>query len=89
VLEVPLTLRVLPITLLKDRSLVYGQYYRHPLPNSERAPDAFSRTWWQRKAEAEHMDMREHGMNTVVLGLGGWLQDGRCSSCRHTTSAQS
>jgi len=77
VLEVPLTLRVLPITLLKDRSLVYGQYYRHPLPNSERAPDAFSRTWWQRKAEAEHMDMREHGMNTVVLGLGGWLKDGR------------
>jgi len=77
VLEVPLTLRVLPITLLKDRSLVYGQYYRHPLPNSERAPDAFSRAWWQRKAEAEHMDMREHGMNTVVLGLGGWLKDGR------------
>jgi len=77
VLEVPLTLRVLPITLLKDRSLVYGQYYRHPLPNSARAPDAFSRAWWQRKAEAEHMDMREHGMNTVVLGLGGWLKDGR------------
>ncbi|HRR34648.1 MAG TPA: hypothetical protein P5026_11145 [Kiritimatiellia bacterium] len=77
VLEVPLTLRVLPITLLKDRSLIYGQYYRHPLPNSERAPDAFSRAWWQRKAEAEHVDMREHGMNTVVLGLSGWYKDGR------------
>ena len=27
---VPLTLRVLPFVLEKDRSLVYGQYYRHP-----------------------------------------------------------
>jgi hypothetical protein len=76
-LDVPLTLRVLPITLLKDRTLVYGQYYRHPLRNLDRAPDEFSRAWWQRKAEAEHADMREHGMNTVVLGLGGWLKEGR------------
>jgi len=76
-LEVPLALRVLPITLLKDQSLVYGQYYHHPLPNSERAPDTFSRAWWRHKAEAEHRDMREHGMNTLVLGLGGRYKDGR------------
>ena len=76
-LTVPLTLRVLPLTLQKDQSLVYGQYYHHPLRNLDNAPDDFSRAWWQRKAEAEHVDMREHGQNTVVLGLGGWLKDGQ------------
>ncbi len=76
-LNVPLSLRVLPITLQKDQSLVYGQYYHHPLRNIDNAPDDFSRTWWQHKAEAEHIDMREHGMNTVVLGLSGWLKGGQ------------
>ncbi len=70
-LAVPLSLRVLPITLQRDQSLVYGQYYHHPFDNLDRAPDDFSRAWWQHKAEAEHIDMREHGMNTVVLGIGG------------------
>lgn len=74
---VPFTLRVLPITLLKDQSKVYGQYYHHPHRNLDRAPDDFSRAWWQHKAEAEHADMREHGMNSVVLGLGGFWKDGR------------
>jgi hypothetical protein len=77
-LKVPLSLRVLPITLQKDQSLAYGQYYHHPLRNLDQAPDDFSRAWWQRKAEAEHADMREHGMNTVVLGLGGSFKDGKC-----------
>lgn len=72
-LEVPITLRVLPIMLQSDYSLTYGQYYHHPLRNLSNAPDDFSRAWWQAKAEAEHRDMREHGANTVVLGLAGWL----------------
>ena len=76
-LSVPISLRVLPITLLKDQSLVYGQYYHHPLRNIDNAPDDFSRAWWQRKAEAEHADMREHGMNTVVLGLNGYWKENR------------
>ncbi len=75
---VPLSLRVLPIMLQKDQSLVYGQYYHHPLRNIDNAPDDFSRAWWQRKAVSEHADMREHGMNTVVLGLGGFFKDGKC-----------
>ncbi|MFA7172218.1 MAG: hypothetical protein WC340_02180 [Kiritimatiellia bacterium] len=75
-LEVPIILRVLPITLQRDQSLVYGQYYRHPLKNINNAPDDFSRAWWWAKAEAEHRDMREHGMNTLVLGLSGWLDKG-------------
>ena len=76
-LWVPLSLRVLPITLQKDQSLVYGQYYHHPLRNIDSAPDAFSRAWWQHKADAEHADMREHGMNTVVLGLNGYWKERR------------
>ncbi len=74
-LDVPLMLRVLPITLQKDQSLIYGQYYRQPLRNLNKAPDDFSRAWWQNKAAAEYRDMREHGMNTVVMGLSGWLVD--------------
>lgn len=74
-LDVPIVLRVLPITLQKDQSLIYGQYYRQPLRNLNRAPDDFSRAWWHNKAASEYRDMREHGMNTVVMGLSGWLQD--------------
>ena len=74
-LDVPVILRVLPITLQKDQSLVYGQYYRQPLRNLNRAPDDFSRAWWRHKADAEYIDMREHGMNTVVMGLSGWLEN--------------
>ncbi len=76
-LLVPLTFRVLPITLQKDQSLVYGQYYHHPLRNIANAPDNFSRSWWQHKAEAEHIDMRDHGQNTVVLGLSGYWKENR------------
>jgi len=76
-LHVPLSLRILPITLQKDQSLVYGQYYHHPLRNVDNAPDDFSRAWWQHKAETEQADMREHGMNTVVLGLNGSWKENR------------
>jgi hypothetical protein len=76
-LQVPIKLRVLPITLQKDQSLVYGQYYRQPLRNINAAPDDFSRAWWRHKAETEYRDMREHGMNTVVVGLSGWLAKGQ------------
>ncbi|MBT3288219.1 MAG: hypothetical protein HN380_12815, partial [Victivallales bacterium] len=69
--SVPLVFRVLPIRLQKDQSLVYGQYYHHPYRQIDNAPDSFSRRWWRRKAELEHVDMAKHGNNTVVLGLGG------------------
>lgn len=71
VARVPIVFRVLPIKLEKDRTLVYGQYYHRPYHTMFRAPDAFSRDWWRRKAELEHADMAAHGNNTVVLGLGG------------------
>lgn len=74
---VPVSLRVLPIHLLHDESLIFGQYYRHPYANMASAPDDFSREWWRRKAEAEHEDMRECGMNTFVSGIGVTEANGR------------
>ncbi|MGI6356865.1 MAG: hypothetical protein ACOX6W_17505 [Lentisphaeria bacterium] len=74
---VPISLRVLPIHLLKDESLIYGQYYRHPYANMNAAPDDFSRSWWRRKAEAEHEDMRAIGMNTLVSSIGVTESNGR------------
>ena len=68
---VPLKLRVLPFELEKDRTLTYGQYYRHPYAYMRSAPDAFSRRWWRRKAEFEHADMAAHGNNTITISLRG------------------
>jgi len=68
---VPIVFRVLPIKLQKDLSIVYGTYYRHPYSEMRRAPDAFSRQWWRRKAETEAADMTAHGNNAIVSGIGG------------------
>ena len=80
--EVPIVFRVLPIKLQQDNSLVYGTYYRHPYDMARRAPDAFSRRWWERKAECEFADMAAHGLNAFVGGIGGrmdksgrWMMD--------------
>jgi len=73
--RVPLVLRVLPIKLQKDLSLVYGTYYHHPYDEARNAPDAFSRHWWRRKAEAEAADMAAHGLNAIVSGINGRMDD--------------
>jgi len=79
---VPIVFRVLPIALEKDHSIVYGIYYYHPYDSMMRAPDAFSRQWWRRKAELEAADMAAHGNNAIVAGISGrmdangrWLLD--------------
>ncbi len=74
--RIPVELRVLPIKLQKDRSLVYGTYYRHPYDRARRAPDEFSRRWWTRKAECEFRDMARHGLNAWVGGVWGRMSDG-------------
>ncbi|MBM4037163.1 MAG: hypothetical protein FJ290_01500 [Planctomycetes bacterium] len=73
--RVPLVLRVLPIKLQKDLSLVYGTYYHHPYDEAANAPDAFSRQWWRHKAEAEAADMAAHGLNAIVSGINGRMDD--------------
>ena len=73
--NLPIVLRVLPIKLQKDHSLVYGTYYRHPYDMAKRAPDAFSRDWWRRKAELEAADMAAHGLNAIVSGIGGRMDE--------------
>lgn len=75
--EVPLMLRVLPITLQKDQSLVFGQYYHHPLAALGTAPDDFSRQWWYDKAVAEHQHLRDSGMNNITISLWGVKRNGR------------
>ena len=73
--QVPVIFRVLPIKLQKDLSLVYGTYYRHPYDMARRAPDSFSRRWWRRKAELEAADMAAHGLNAIVSGIGGRMDE--------------
>jgi len=76
--KVPIIFRVLPIKLQKDESIVYGFYYRHPYSSMRSAPDTFSRLWWNRKAEAEALDMVAHGNNAIVAGIGGSISaDGK------------
>jgi hypothetical protein len=67
--EIGLRLRVLPLVLEKDQSVNYALYYHHPYSEMGRAPDAFSREWQRRRADLEHRDMVEHGMNGITLGL--------------------
>jgi hypothetical protein len=67
--DIGVRLRVLPIVLEKDPSVSYALYYHHPYVEMSRAPDAFSREWQRRRADLEHLDMSEHGMNGITLGL--------------------
>ena len=67
--DIGVRLRVLPIVLEKDQSINYALYYHHPYPEMSRSPDAFSREWQRRRADLEHLDMSEHGMNGITLGL--------------------
>ncbi len=67
--EVRVRVRVVPIVLEKDPTVTYALYYRHPYDNAARAPDAFSRQWYRRRAELEHRDLVAHGMNGITLNL--------------------
>ena len=67
--DIGVRFRVLPIVLEKDQSVNYALYYHHPYVDMGRAPDAFSREWQRRRADLEHLDMSEHGMNGITLGL--------------------
>ena len=66
---VPLTLRVLPIRLLKNDKVFFAQYYHHPFTSAGRAPDDFSRRWWVNKAEVEHAHMRDSGMEGITSNI--------------------
>ena len=64
--EVPLTLRVLPFMLMKNPNVIYAQYYDHPYRSASRAPDDFSKRWWENKAEYEHAHMRDSGHEGIT-----------------------
>lgn len=65
-ISVPLTLRVLPFRLMKNINVTYAQYYRHPYRFTDRAPDDFSRKWWQQRAEYEHAHLRDSGHEGIT-----------------------
>ncbi len=75
--QIPLTLKVLPITLQRDPDVYLSNYYRHPFWKMERAPDDFSRAWWLKKAEYEYAEMQKTGFtNHPQLHLqGSWKGD--------------
>ena len=64
--SVPLTLRVLPFRLLKNPDITFAQYYHHPHRQALRAPDDFSRLWWEQRAEYEHAHMRDSGHEGIT-----------------------
>ena len=64
--SVPLTLRVLPLRLLKNPDITFAQYYHHPHRQALRAPDDFSRLWWEQRAEYEHAHMRDSGHEGIT-----------------------
>ncbi|MBQ7694390.1 MAG: hypothetical protein IJT50_04640 [Lentisphaeria bacterium] len=67
--SVPLTLRVLPIRLLKNDKVYFAQYYHHPYTSAGRATDDFSRRWWTDRAEYEHAHMRDSGMEGITSNI--------------------
>ncbi|MEW6358337.1 MAG: glycoside hydrolase domain-containing protein [Planctomycetota bacterium] len=73
--DIPLKIRVLPITLRKNPEHYYGMYYRDPLSNVDEKNTKLANEYFQRKAELERQDMVAHGMNTHISHVGGLDRD--------------
>ncbi|MAE66498.1 MAG: hypothetical protein CMJ18_19695 [Phycisphaeraceae bacterium] len=67
--ELPLVLRVLPIKLQKDPSIIYSTYYRYRDFFVRDAPDDFSRRWWARKIENDMASMAAHGYASFLNSI--------------------
>ncbi len=69
--KVPLTFRVLPIRLLEDESLTFGQYYYPPNNRLTQTDDAFSRAWIENRTRREHEHLRasRHTCYNLTLNL--------------------
>ena len=52
--------------LMKNPKVIYSQYYDHPYRSALRAPDDFSKRWWENKAEYEHAHMRDSGHEGIT-----------------------
>ena len=79
VAELPLHVRVLPIKLETDPHFVNGTYYKAPVNQIDKAPDAFSRDWWSGKLRHDLTSMGQHGYNAFIASIaagpadsGGW-----------------
>ena len=74
IINVPLTLRVLPIHLLEDESLIFGQYYHSPNSRITRTDDGFSRAWINQRTRKEHEHLRACRHTCYNLSLGVTLK---------------
>jgi hypothetical protein len=66
--DLPVTLKILPIKLREDPSKIYGIYYNHPLDQTVGA-DKVSGDYFRRKADMEHADMVEHGTRNIRVSF--------------------
>ncbi len=70
VIEVPVSLKVLPIKLYKDPRYVFGLYYRPAANFFSSEVDSYSLNWWKNRYDAELNDMRDTGFNMLMNGIG-------------------
>ncbi|MCK5805970.1 MAG: DUF4091 domain-containing protein, partial [Lentisphaeria bacterium] len=76
--HIALELEVLPFRLLRDPTKSFGNYYRSPLDKIRANMSGEVVAAIRRRAEAEAIDMREHGMNTLQMsGIGAKKIDGK------------
>jgi hypothetical protein len=64
--DLPVTLKILPIKLREDPSKIYGIYYNDPIDRMKDA-DKVSTDYFMRKAEMERADMVAHGTRNVTM----------------------
>ncbi len=76
-LQVPLTLRVLPIRLLEDEKLIFGQYYYPPNNRLTQTDDSFSRAWIEQRTRLEHEHLRDCRHTCYNLNINIVLRDGK------------
>lgn len=72
--DLPVTLRILPIKLREDPSKIYGIYYNDPIDRVKDA-DKVSADYFRHKAEMERADMVAHGTRNITLSFGGQPAD--------------
>ncbi len=75
--DVPLTLRVLPIVLTQDESLTFGQYYYTPQNWINSVNDDFSRRWYADRIRFEHEFMRDYAHLNYNTSIGLTKRNGK------------
>ncbi len=75
--NIPISLKVLPITLIQDTHKHQAIYLRNPYQKAAEATDDFSRNWFLKKMDSELSELREAGITNYpqMHLLGTWQKD--------------